>query len=399
VRPYGPAAFQTRGGMTDGLPLARKAAALVLADGMRFDGYAFGATTRGVGEVCFNTAITGYEEILADPSYAGQIVAFTFPHIGIVGTNEEDVESTTPAVRGVVVRAYADTPSNYRAMATLDRWMRRHNIPGISGIDTRRLTARIRETGMPHGVIAHDEGAGLDTAALTEAARAFPGLVGLDLAKDVTCRQTFTWNETPWRWNEGYGRQTNPTWRATVVDYGVKRNILRLLAGSGADITVLPAQSSADDVLRHRPHGVLLSNGPGDPAATGEYAIPMIRGLIDSKLPIFGICLGHQMLGLALGGKTRKMSQGHHGANHPVKDLETGKVEIVSMNHGFTVDRETLPRGVKETHVSLFDGTNCGIRVEGAPIFSVQYHPEASPGPMDSHYLFDRFAKAAKERV
>jgi carbamoyl-phosphate synthase small subunit len=385
--------------MTDGLPLARKAAVLVLADGTRFDGYAFGAATRGVGEVCFNTAITGYQEILADPSYAGQIVAFTFPHIGIVGTNEEDIESTTPAVRGVVVRAYADTPSNYRAMATLDRWMRRHNIPGISGVDTRRLTARIRETGMPHGVIEHDAGAGLETAKLTEAARAFPGLVGLDLAKDVTCRQTFTWNETPWRWNGGYGRQTNPTWRAVVVDYGVKRNILRLLAGSGADITVLPAQSSAEDVLRHRPHGVLLSNGPGDPAATGEYAIGMIRGLIDSKLPIFGICLGHQMLGLALGGTTRKMSQGHHGANHPVKDLETGKVEIVSMNHGFTVDRETLPKGVKETHVSLFDGTNCGIRVEGAPIFSVQYHPEASPGPMDSHYLFERFAKSAKERV
>jgi carbamoyl-phosphate synthase small subunit len=384
--------------MTDGLPLARKAAVLVLADGTRFDGHAFGAATRGVGEVCFNTAITGYQEILADPSYAGQIVSFTFPHIGIVGTNEEDIESTTPAVRGAVVRAYADTRSNYRALATLDRWMRRHNIPGISGIDTRRLTARIRETGMPHGVIAHDAGAGFDIAELTAAARSFPGLVGLDLAKDVSCRQIFTWNETPWRWNEGYGRQTSPTWRAAVVDYGVKRNILRLLAGSGADITVLPAQSSADDVLRHRPHGVLLSNGPGDPAATGEYAIPMIRGLIDAKLPIFGICLGHQMLGLALGGKTRKMSQGHHGANHPVKDLETGKVEIVSMNHGFTVDRATLPKGVKETHVSLFDGTNCGIRVEGAPIFSVQYHPEASPGPMDSHYLFDRFAKAAKAK-
>jgi carbamoyl-phosphate synthase small subunit len=395
VRPHsGP-----RGDMTDGLPLARKAAVLVLADGTRFDGFGFGAPAQAVGEVCFNTAITGYQEILADPSYAGQIVAFTFPHIGIVGTNEEDIESTTPAVRGVVVRAYAEAPSNYRSMATLDRWMRRHNIPGISGIDTRKLTAGIRETGMPHGVIAHDTGSGFDVAELTKAAKAFPGLVGLDLAKDVSCRQMFTWNETPWRWNEGYGRQTNATWRATVVDYGVKRNILRLLAGSGADITVLPAQSSANDVLRHRPHGVLLSNGPGDPAATGEYAIPMIRRLIDSKLPIFGICLGHQMLGLALGGKTRKMSQGHHGANHPVKDLETGKVEIVSMNHGFTVDRNTLPRGVKETHVSLFDGTNCGIRVEGSPIFSVQYHPEASPGPMDSHYLFERFANASKERV
>jgi carbamoyl-phosphate synthase small subunit len=377
----------------------RKAAVLILADGTRFDGYAFGAPATAIGEVCFNTAITGYQEILADPSYAGQIVAFTFPHIGIVGTNDEDIESTTPAVRGVVVRAYSDGPSNYRALATLDRWLKRHNIPGISGIDTRKLTARIRELGMPHGVIAHDMGSGFDADALVRQAKSFPGLEGLDLAKDVSCRQTFTWNETPWRWNAGYGHQTDPTWRAAVVDYGVKRNILRLLAGSGADIVVLPAQSSAEDVLRHRPHGVLLSNGPGDPAATGAYAIPMIRGLIDKGLPIFGICLGHQMLGLALGGKTRKMSQGHHGANHPVKDLETGKVEIVSMNHGFTVDRETLPKGVKETHVSLFDGTNCGIRVEGAPIFSVQYHPEASPGPMDSHYLFDRFAKAAKPRA
>ena len=381
------------------LPLARKAAALVLADGTRFDGYAFGAATTAIGEVCFNTAMTGYQEILADPSYAGQIVAFTFPHIGIVGTNDEDIESITPAVRGVVVRAYSETASNYRALGTLDRWLKRHNIPGIAGIDTRRLTARIRETGMPHGVVAHDTGAGLETDALVRQAKSFPGLEGLDLAKDVTCRQTFTWDETPWRWNTGYGHQANPTWRAAVVDYGVKRNILRLLAGSGADIVVLPAQSTADDVLRHRPHGVLLSNGPGDPAATGEYAIPMIRRLMDKGLPIFGICLGHQMLGLALGGKTRKMSQGHHGANHPVKDLETGKVEIVSMNHGFTVDRNTLPKGVKETHVSLFDGTNFGIRVDGAPIFSVQYHPEASPGPMDSHYLFDRFAKAAKPRA
>jgi len=383
----------------DAFAHTRKAAVLVLADGTRFDGYAFGAATTAIGEVCFNTAMTGYQEILADPSYAGQIVAFTFPHIGIVGTNDEDIEATTPAVRGVIVRAYSDTPSNYRASGTLDRWLKRHNIPGISGIDTRRLTARIRELGMPHGVIAHDTGAGFDLDALVKQAKSFPGLEGLDLAKDVSCRQTFTWNETPWRWNQGYGHQTDPSFRAVVVDYGVKRNILRLLAGSGADIVVLPANSTAEDVIRHRPHGVILSNGPGDPAATGEYAIPMIRGLIDKQLPLFGICLGHQMLGLALGGKTRKMSQGHHGANHPVKDLETGKVEIVSMNHGFTVDRESLPTGIKETHVSLFDGTNCGLRVEGAPIFSVQYHPEASPGPMDSHYLFERFATAAKTRV
>ena len=378
---------------------ARKTGVLVLADGTHFEGYAFGAPATAVGEVCFNTAMTGYQEILADPSYAGQIVAFTFPHIGIVGANEEDIESTTPAVRGLIVRAHAEHPSNYRATATLDRWLKRHNIPALSGIDTRKLTARIRETGMPHGVVAHAEDGRFDLAALTAQARAFPGLVGLDLAKDVTCRQMFRWDETPWAWGAGYGRQTNPTWRAVVVDYGVKRNILRLLAGSGAEITVLPAQATAEDVLRNNPHGVLLSNGPGDPAATGTYAIPMIRGLMDKGLPIFGICLGHQMLGLAVGGTTRKMAQGHHGANHPVKDLETGKVEIVSMNHGFTVDRESLPKGVKETHVSLFDGSNCGLRVEGRPIFSVQYHPEASPGPMDSHYLFERFAAAAKIRV
>lgn len=378
---------------------ARTRAVLVLADGTVFHGFAFGAPVTAVGEVCFNTAMTGYQEILADPSYAGQIIAFTFPHIGIIGTNDEDIESINPAVRGVVVRAYSGNPSNYRALTSLDRWLKRHNVPGISGIDTRRLTSRIRESGMPHGVIAHDIGGGFDLADLRRQAQAFPGLEGLDLARQVSCRQMFTWDQTPWLWDQGYGRQTNPSWRAVVVDYGVKRNILRLLAGSGAAITVVPAESSAEDVLRHRPHGILLSNGPGDPAATGAYAIPMIRNLIDSDIPLFGICLGHQMLGLAVGGRTRKMAQGHHGANHPVKDIETGKVEIVSMNHGFTVDRETLPRGVQETHVSLFDGTNCGLKVEGRPIFSVQYHPEASPGPMDSHYLFDRFAALARRRA
>src|ERR1700704_2698626 len=410
ARPYGAGASQQDRPMTEafraaapsegaGLFAARKTGILVLADGTAFEGHAFGAETRAVGEVCFNTAMTGYQEILADPSYAGQIIAFTFPHIGIVGANEEDIEAITPAVRGLVVRAHAESPSNYRASLTLDRWLKRHNIPGLSGIDTRRLTARIRESGMPHGVIAHDPQGRFDLAGLRAQAKDFAGLEGLDLAKEVSCRQMFTWNQTPWQWHHGYGRQENPSWRAVVVDFGVKRNILRLLAGSGAEIIVLPAQSTHQDVMRHRPHGVLLSNGPGDPAATGEYAIPMIRGLIDAEVPVFGICLGHQMLGLALGGQTRKMAQGHHGANHPVKDLETGKVEIVSMNHGFTVERESLPSGVKETHVSLFDGTNCGLKVENRAIFSVQYHPEASPGPMDSHYLFERFAAAAKTRV
>ncbi len=379
---------------------AFRRAVLVLADGTVFEGQAFGADTQGVGEVCFNTAMTGYQEILSDPSYAGQIVAFTFPHIGIVGTNSEDIETITPVVRGLIVRADADEPSNYRALSTLDHWLKSHDVPAIAGIDTRALTARIRDKGMPHGVVAHAGRDGqFDIEGLTKAAHAFPGLEGLDLAKEVTTRQTFKWRETPWAWNKGYGQLTTPSWRTVVIDYGVKRNILRMLAGLGADVTVVPAQATFEDVMRHQPHGVLLSNGPGDPAATGIYAIPTIKGLVDSGLPVFGICLGHQMLGLALGGKTRKMGQGHHGANHPVKDLETGKVEIVSMNHGFTVDRNSLPKGVKETHVSLFDGTNCGIRVENRPIFSVQYHPEASPGPMDSHYLFDRFATAAKARA
>jgi len=379
--------------------LLRATAVLVLADGTVFEGRGFGAATEAVGEVCFNTAMTGYQEILTDPSYAGQIVAFTFPHIGIVGTNPEDIEALNPAVRAMIVRADAEDPSNYRALAALDRWLALNNIPGISGIDTRALTSRIREKGMPHGIVAHSPDGKFDIARLAAAAREFPGLEGLDLAKDVSCRQSYTWRETPWAWGEGYGDQQDPTWRAVVLDYGVKRNILRQLAGHGAEIVVLPADASFADVMRHEPDGVLLSNGPGDPAATGEYAIPTIKALVESGMPVFGICLGHQMLALALGAKTRKMAQGHHGANHPVKDLTTGKVEIVSMNHGFTVDRETLPKGVSETHVSLFDGTNAGIALEGQPVFSVQYHPEASPGPMDSHYLFARFVDAVKARA
>jgi carbamoyl-phosphate synthase small subunit len=379
--------------------LLRATAVLVLADGTVFEGQGFGAATEAVGEVCFNTAMTGYQEILTDPSYAGQIVAFTFPHIGIVGTNIEDIEALNPAVRAMIVRADAEDPSNYRSLAALDRWLALNNIPGIAGIDTRALTSRIREKGMPHGIVAHSPHGKFDIARLAEAAREFPGLEGLDLAKDVSCRQSYTWRETPWAWNEGYGDQQEPSWRAVVLDYGVKRNILRQLAGHGAEIVVLPADASFADVMRHEPDGVLLSNGPGDPAATGEYAIPTIKALVESGMPVFGICLGHQMLALALGAKTRKMAQGHHGANHPVKDLTTGKVEIVSMNHGFTVDRETLPKGVSETHVSLFDGTNAGIALEGQPVFSVQYHPEASPGPMDSHYLFGRFVGAVKARA
>ncbi len=389
---------------TPSSPATLSPGGLMLADGTFFRGVGFGAETALAGEVCFNTAMTGYQEILSDPSYAGQIVAFTFPHIGIVGTNDEDFETRVPVVRGVVVRADARHPSNWRSLAPLDRWLKVHGIPGVASIDTRALTALIREKGMPHGVVVNGPG---DPAALLAQAKAFGGLEGLDLAKDVTTREPYKWREKTWRWGspsdsaggDGHVRQDKPTFRVTVIDYGVKQNTLRLLAGLGAEVTVLPATSTAKDVLGTKPHGVLLSNGPGDPAATGAYAIPMILGIIAAGIPLFGICLGHQMLGLAMGAKTKKMPQGHHGANHPVKDLQTGKVEIVSMNHGFTLDCDTLPDSVIETHVSLFDGTNCGIALKDKPVFAVQYHPEASPGPMDSHYLFEKFADMARAQV
>ncbi len=375
-------------------------ACLALADGTVFHGKGFGATGVQVAELVFNTAMTGYQEIMTDPSYAGQVVTFTFPHIGNVGVTDEDDESAEAAAAGMVVKWDPTEPSNWRTTGRLTDWLLKRGRIGVGGIDTRRLTRAIRQQGAPHVAIAHDPDGKFDIAALVAAARAWPGLVGLDLAKDVTCAQSYRWDEMRWAWPEGYQPRKGPGHRVVAIDYGAKRNILRCLASSGCEVTVLPATATADDVLALKPDGVFLSNGPGDPAATGEYAVPMIRGILDrTDLPLFGICLGHQMLALALGARTIKMNHGHHGANHPVKDLETGKVEITSMNHGFTVDSQTLPEGVVETHVSLFDGSNCGIRMADRPVFSVQYHPEASPGPQDSYYLFERFAAAMSQRA
>jgi carbamoyl-phosphate synthase small subunit len=370
---------------------------LVLADGTILEGEGFGASGQAVGEVCFNTAMTGYQEILTDPSYAGQIITFTFPHIGNVGTNDEDIETVnlaaTPGARGVILHDAITAPSNYRAAQHLDAWLKRRGIIGLAGIDTRALTSLIRKKGMPNAVIAHAPDGRFDREGLKQEARAWPGLVGMDLVPMVTSGQRFTWDETPWAFGRGYGRQHEPEFNVVAIDYGIKRNILRLLAGTGSQVTVVPAQTSAEDILALEPDGVFLSNGPGDPAATGRYAVPVISKLIERGIPTFGICLGHQMLGIAVGARTRKMHQGHHGANHPVKDLTTGKVEITSMNHGFAVDRESLPANVAETHISLFDGSNCGLALRDRPVFSVQYHPEGSPGPRDSHYLFDKFVE------
>jgi carbamoyl-phosphate synthase small subunit len=371
---------------------------LVLADGTIVWGRGFGAEGAAVGEVVFNTAMTGYQEVMTDPSYAMQIVTFTFPHIGNVGANYEDLEADNPWALGCIVAQDVTEPSNYRAVQSFDAWMRGNGRIGLSGIDTRALTRRIRERGAPNGVIAHSADGQFDLGALLEQARAWSGLEGMDLAKEVSCRQMFRWSGG--RWKHGTGYEEHPASEAATdpsrphvvaIDYGSKRNIFRNLADAGADVTVLPATASFDEVMAHRPDGIFLSNGPGDPAATGEYAVPVIRQLLDTGKPLFGICLGHQLLGLAVGAKTVKMHQGHRGANHPVKRLSDGRVEITSMNHGFAVDRETLPSNVRESHVSLFDGSNCGIELTDRPASSVQYHPEASPGPQDSTYLFEKF--------
>ena len=372
-------------------------ALLVLADGTVIEGMGLGATGQAVGEVCFNTAMTGYQEILTDPSYAGQIITFTFPHIGNVGVNDEDIETVNMAasagVRGVILHARITDPSNHRATRHLDQWLKARNIVGLCGIDTRALTALIREKGMPNAVIAHAPDGIFDLPALKQEAAGWPGIDGMDLVPSVTTAQRYDWSETTWVLGEGYGKLGEPKYKVVAIDYGVKRNILRLLAGAGCAVTVVPATTPAADILALKPDGVFLSNGPGDPAETGKYAVPVIRELLASKMPTFGICLGHQMMALAVGAKTRKMHQGHHGANHPVMDYTTNKVEIVSMNHGFAVDTDSLPANARETHRSLFDGSNCGIALTDRPAFSVQHHPEASPGPQDSHYLFRRFVE------
>jgi len=372
-------------------------AVLVFETGDVFYGQGIGAQGEAVGEVCFNTAMTGYQEILTDPSYAAQIVCFTFPHVGNTGTTDEDEEATTPAsrraARGAIFKANVTPASNWRSEGELGDWLDARGIIGICGVDTRALTNFIRVEGMPKGVIAHSETGDFDVKYLIEKAKQWGGLVGADLAKDMIDEERFDWREARWVWPKGH-EDKDGTKKIVLIDYGVKRNILRNLVSSGLSVSVVPGTTSAEDILAMKPDGVVLSNGPGDPAATGEYAIPVIKDLVDADIPILGICLGHQLLAAALGGKTMKMPQGHHGANHPVKDYTTSKVEIVSMNHGFAVDRDSLPDTVEETHVSLFDGSNCGIRLRGKPVFSVQHHPEASPGPQDSFYLFERFAEA-----
>jgi carbamoyl-phosphate synthase small subunit len=366
---------------------------LVLASGDVIWGRGFGAEGQAVGEVCFHTAMTGYQEIMTDPSFAGQIINFTFPHIGNVGANPDDIEADDPHALGMIVREDVTEPSNFRSTEHLDAWMKKHARIGLSGIDTRALTRRIRLAGAPNGVIAHSAEGKFDIPLLLEMARAWPGLEGMDLAITVTAETHYGWEGGVWRLGFGYGPEGAEDGRPHVValDYGSKRNIFRNLVQAGAKVTVLPAAATYEQIMAFNPDGFFLSNGPGDPAATGEYAVPVIRQLLETGKPLFGICLGHQLLGLAVGAETTKMFQGHRGANHPVKRLEDGAVEITSMNHGFAVERETLPENARETHVSLFDGSNAGIELTDRPAFSVQYHPEASPGPQDSLYLFERF--------
>lgn len=366
-------------------------AVLILEDGTIFHGQGFGAETKNIGELCFNTSMTGYQEIMTDPSYAGQIITFTFPHIGNTGTNAEDIETLNPAARGMVVREEITNPSSWRQDNHLDAWLKHHNLPGIAGIDTRALTKRIRDLGAPKAAIIYREDMKFDTDSVLQEIKEWNGLNGLDLAIEVTTKESYNWDEALWVLGQGYAKQDTPNKTIVAIDYGAKRNILRCLAATGAKVIVVPAQTSAEEILKHKPDGVFLSNGPGDPSATGQYAVPVIKELLEKEIPLFGICLGHQLLSLAVGATTQKMHLGHRGANHPVKDVHTGKVEITSQNHGFEVITDTLPETAELTHFSLFDKTNEGMRLKNKKAFSVQYHPEASPGPQDSHYLFDRF--------
>jgi len=366
---------------------------VVFADGRTIWGQGFGAEGEAVGELCFNTAMTGYQEVMTDPSYAKQVIAFTFPHIGNVGANDEDIEAIEAHALGCLVRDRVTAPSNYRAGQDFAGWMRKWGRIGIAGVDTRALTRLVREEGPPNIAIAHSERGEFDLDQLQKMAAEWPGLEGMDLVKEVSRLQVERWSGGKWEWNVGYSGVGQEDGRPHVVavDYGSKRNIFRNLVEAGARVTVVPATASFDEIMAHEPDGFFLSNGPGDPAATGEYSVPVIRKMLETGKPLFGICLGHQMLALSVGGKTSKMFQGHRGANHPVKRLSDGRVEITSMNHGFAVEREGLPENVRETHVSLFDGSNCGIELTDRPAFSVQYHPEASPGPQDSFYLFEKF--------
>jgi len=366
-------------------------AALVLDSGEVFWGYGAGASGEAVGEVCFNTSMTGYQEILTDPSYAGQLVTFTFPHIGNVGANPDDLEADIPASQGCILRESITEPASWRSAQHFDAWLKSCNLPAITGVDTRRLVHHIRDYGAPTGTLVYTPGRLPNVKFAHEKALAFRGIEGLDLAKEVTCQHSYSLDVIEWGQGTSIGHETNSKYHVVAVDFGVKRNILRSLVRLGCKVTVVPAFVTAKEILALNPDGVFLSNGPGDPAATGKYAVPMVKDILQSEIPLFGICLGHQILSLALGAKTHKMHIGHRGGNQPVKHLETGKVEITSQNHGFVVDRNTLPAGVTESHVSLFDGSNEGIRVEGKPVFSVQYHPEASPGPQDSLYLFKNF--------
>ena len=365
---------------------------LVLASGEVVWGRGFGAEGQAVGEVCFNTAMTGYQEVMTDPSYAGQIINFTFPHIGNVGTNPEDIEALNPHALGAIVRQDVTDPSNFRSTQHFDAWMKSNGRIGISGIDTRALTRLIRVAGAPNAVIAHSATGDFDVPAMLARAKAWAGLEGMDLAKDVTTLQTYGWDQGLWKLGTGYTSAAKGRKTVVAIDYGIKHNILRNLVDVGCDVTIVAATASFEEIMGHAPDGLFLSNGPGDPAATGVYAVPVIKQWLETQKPLFGICLGHQMLGLAVGAKTEKMHQGHRGANHPVKRLSDGTVEITSMNHGFAVNAATLPANAKATHISLFDGSNCGFELADQPAFSVQYHPEASPGPQDSHYLFGKFA-------